>query len=94
VDERKCWTLIGSDGKPYESATPGTVGGHRKSRIFGRLDCRVARAAIMRGGYVKNRVFFSDEAAARAAGYRPCAVCMPELYAQWKAKKNIPRVSP
>jgi methylphosphotriester-DNA--protein-cysteine methyltransferase len=90
MDERTHWTLLGSDGKPYESATPGTLGGQRKSKIFGRLDCRVARAAIAHGGYVKNRVFFPDESTARAAGYRPCAVCMPELYAAWKAEKNIP----
>jgi len=41
--------------------------------------------AVARGGYVKHRVFFADEATALAAGYRPCAVCLPERYAQWKA---------
>jgi methylphosphotriester-DNA--protein-cysteine methyltransferase len=30
-------------------------------------------------------VFFADEATAVAAGYRPCAVCLPERYAAWKA---------
>jgi methylphosphotriester-DNA--protein-cysteine methyltransferase len=30
-------------------------------------------------------VFFADEAAARAAGYRPCERCMPAAYAAWKA---------
>jgi hypothetical protein len=40
--------------------------------------------AIVRGAYVKNRVFFRDEATAVAAGYRPCAVCLPEKYAAWK----------
>jgi methylphosphotriester-DNA--protein-cysteine methyltransferase len=34
---------------------------------------------------VPHRVFFEDEAAAVAAGYRPCGVCMPEEYAAWKA---------
>lgn len=33
---------------------------------------------------MKNRVFFRDEATAIAAGYRPCAVCMPNEYAKWK----------
>jgi methylphosphotriester-DNA--protein-cysteine methyltransferase len=41
--------------------------------------------AIARGGYVKQRVFFLDEATAVSAGFRPCAVCMPERYARWKA---------
>ncbi len=36
----------------------------------------VALRAIANGGYVSYRVFFADEAAAIAAGYRPCArVC-------------------
>jgi hypothetical protein len=78
------WLLLGSEG-PYESSEPGTLGGHRRSKIYGRLDCRGARQAIARGGYVANRVFFRDEEAAIAAGYRPCAVCLPERYKEWKA---------
>jgi methylphosphotriester-DNA--protein-cysteine methyltransferase len=60
--------------------TRGTIGGHRGSRIYGRLDCPSALRAIADGGYVKHRVFFVDEAEAIAAGYRPCARCMPEMY--------------
>ena len=66
----------------------GTLGGHRKTKIYGRLDCRAALRAISRGGYVNNRVFFLDEASAVSAGYRPCAVCMPEHYARWKAARK------
>ncbi len=84
----RSWQLIGADGKPYRSAVPGTLGGHRKSRIYGRLDCAAALRAIARGGYVAQRVFFRDAAAAEAAGYRPCAVCLPEQYARWKAGKR------
>lgn len=80
----KTFTLLGADGKPYSSATPGTLGGHRGGKLYGRLDCRTARQAIARGSYVKHRVFFADEATAIAAGYRPCAVCMPQAYAAWK----------
>jgi len=80
----RTWTLIGADGQPYESAAPGALGGHRRARIYGRLDCAAARRAIERGGYVRHRVFFLNEADARAAGYRPCAVCMPQAYAAWK----------
>jgi methylphosphotriester-DNA--protein-cysteine methyltransferase len=43
--------------------------------------------AIARGGYVSQRVFFLDERTARAAGYRPCAICMPEKYRAWKARQ-------
>ncbi len=88
----KAFTLIGSDGKPYFSAVPGMFGGHRGGKLYGRLDCRAALQAIARGGYVKHRVFFLDEATAIAAGYRPCAVCLPEEYAAWK--KNQPVRAP
>jgi methylphosphotriester-DNA--protein-cysteine methyltransferase len=84
----KRWTLLGADGAAYASDTPGSLGGHRRQRIYGRLDCPAALRAIARGGYVKQRVFFADEATARAAGYRPCGVCMREQYRIWKARKN------
>jgi len=80
------WKLIGPDGQPHPSAVRGKFGGHRQTKIYGQLDCRAARQAIARGGYVANRVFFAGENAARAAGYRPCAVCMPAEYARWKAR--------
>lgn len=78
------FTLTGRDGTPYESRVRGTLGGHRRTKIFGRLDCPSALRAIARGGYVAHRVFFLDEPTACAAGYRPCAVCMPEQYRHWK----------
>lgn len=83
----KTWTLLGADGQPKASPLPGTLGGHRHTRLYGRLDCPCALRAIARGGYVKARVFFLDEATARAAGYRPCARCMAEAYARWKAHR-------
>jgi hypothetical protein len=87
LSERTTWTLVAPDGRPYESRLPGTLGGHRRSRIYGRLDCRSAARAIARGGYVAHRVFFRTEADAIAAGYRPCAICCPEAYARWKRPK-------
>ncbi len=80
----KIFTLIGQDGKAYQSPALGTLGGHRGNKIYGRLDCRAALRAIARGGYVKHRVFFRNETAAIGAGYRPCAICLPEKYALWK----------
>ena len=82
------WTLIGPDGKPYASRRPGTLGGHRRTRIFGRLDCPSALRAIARGGYVAHRVFFLNERHARAAGYRPCAMCLSEKYRIWRKKRS------
>jgi methylphosphotriester-DNA--protein-cysteine methyltransferase len=76
---------MGADGKPYRSPTKGTLGGHRGSRIFGRLYCPSALRAVERGGYVRYRVFFADEETAVKAGYRPCATCRPDAYREWKA---------
>lgn len=88
----KTWPLIGPNGNPYDSPVPGTLGGHRGGKVYGRFDCRAALQAIARGGYAKYRVFFPDEATAIAAGYRPCGVCLPEQYAAWKA--NQPAKAP
>ena len=78
------YKLIGPDGKAYESDTPGSLGGHRRNRVYGRLDCAGALRWIAKGHYVTHRVFFADEKTAVAAGYRPCARCMPEEYRAWK----------
>ena len=83
-DGGKSYTLTGPDGKPYRSAVPGTIGGHRRKGGYGRLDCPSALRWIAKGYYVRHRVFFADEATAIAAGYRPCAVCLPEWYRAWK----------
>lgn len=87
--QNKTFTLLGPNGKSCSSATPGTFGGHQGGKLYGRLDCRAALQAIARGGYVKHRVFFADEATAIAAGYRPCAVCMLQEYAAWKKDRQF-----
>jgi methylated-DNA-[protein]-cysteine S-methyltransferase len=86
----KRYTLIGADGRPYLSAEPGTLGGHRRNRVYGRLDCPGALRWIARGHYVSQRVFFADEATAIAAGYRPCARCLPAEYRAWKERSAQP----
>jgi hypothetical protein len=78
------FTLIGADGVQYLSPIKGNLGGHRRNKIFGRLDCLAALRAIARGGYVSHRVFFVDADTAKSAGYRPCATCMPDAYREWK----------
>ena len=78
------YTLIGADGRPCSSKTPGTLGGNSRLRIYGRLDCRSANRWVGKG-YEKIRVFFADEETAIATGYRPCGHCMREKYRAWKA---------
>ena len=83
----RTYKLIDENGQTYDSNKPGTLGGHRKLKINGRLDCPSALRYIAKGQYVQNRVFFADEKTAIKAGYRPCAKCMPEAYKQWKQNK-------
>jgi hypothetical protein len=87
VAKQKLYRLIGADGKERLSPTPGTLGGHRRNKLYGRLDCPSALRWLAKGHIVKHRVFFADEATAIAAGYRPCAVCMPNEYRRWKASR-------
>ncbi|MET7780482.1 Ada metal-binding domain-containing protein [Streptomyces sp. NPDC005388] len=84
----RTYTLLGPDGQLCRSGTPGTLGGHRRARLYGRLDCPSALRAIARGHYAEHRVFFPDEATAITAGYRPCAVCLPGAYARWKTTRE------
>ena len=80
----KQYDLLGADRHPYLSDDPGQFGGHRRHKIYGRLDCPSALRALAAGGYVTHRVFFADEVTAITAGYRPCAVCLPEAYRKGK----------
>ena len=81
----KTYTLLGRDGHPYQSPRPGTLGGHRRTKVYGRLDCPTALRWIAKGHYVQHRVFFADEDAAVAAGYRPCGHCLRSKYREWLA---------
>ena len=84
----KVYRLLCADGSVRESDQPGTLGGSSELRIYGKLDCTSAVRALSKG-YAKHRVFFVDEAAAIAAGYRPCGICMRDRYKQWK-KGGVP----
>jgi hypothetical protein len=87
----RTWMLVGADGLPCESGTPGTLGGsvrNPRDRVYGRLDCGSARAALARGGYAEHRVFFADEATAVAAGFRPCGTCLKPAYAAWRGSRD------
>ncbi|GHO82279.1 hypothetical protein KSZ_02850 [Dictyobacter formicarum] len=47
----KMYTLIGIDGKPYQSEQKGTFGGYKPDRIYGRFDCPSENNAIVKGQY-------------------------------------------
>lgn len=83
MDEKR-YKLINENGEEYLSNIPGTLGGNRRLKIYGRLDCPSANRWFAKGYYIKNRVFFLDKETAIKAGYRPCAVCMKKEYEEWK----------
>ena len=89
IINQKKYKLIDSNGLEYISNTPGTLGGNRKLKIYGRLDCPSANRWIKKGYYIQNRVFFMDEESAIKVGYRPCAVCMKEEYNEWRKIKKL-----
>jgi Metal binding domain of Ada len=79
------YTLIGRDGRPYGSREPGALGGNRRTKVYGLLDCPVALSLLARGHHPAHGVFFADEGTAIAAGYRPCGACLRRRYSEWKA---------
>ena len=87
AEEGKMYRLLGADRKIYLSGTPGTLGGRRAQKVYGRLDCSTALRAIRNNGgtYEKQRVFFADEKTALAAGFRPCGNCMRQQYREYMA---------
>ena len=86
--EEKTYKLINENGEVFLSSVPGKLGGNKRLKIYGRLDCPSANRWIKKGYYVQDRVFFLDEETAVKAGYRPCAVCMKKEYEEWKEKQS------
>ena len=69
------------------SKIPGTLGGNKKLKIYGKLDCKSALNWVKKGYYANNRIFFENEEVAKKLGYRPCGVCMKKEYKKWKENK-------
>ena len=88
----RIYRVVGQDGRIYPSKIPGVLGGNRRTHIYGTLNCPAALRVLKKGGYKTNRVFFHKESVAIAAGYRPCAICMPERYRQWKEAQILAAV--
>lgn len=84
----KTYNLTSSGNKTYQSKIPGTLGGNKRLKIYGKLDCPSALRHIANGYYIKNRVFFENEEIAIKAGYRPCGICMKKEYKEWKNKNK------
>jgi len=84
----KEYKLLNENGKFIFSKIPGTIGGHKKLKIYGKMDCPSALTYINKGQYVNNRVFFLDEEVAIKNSYRPCGKCMKKEYTLWKNKNK------
>ena len=84
---KKDYKLMALDGMVL-SKIPGTLGGNKKLKIYGKLDCKSALNWINKGYYLENRIFFENEEVAQELGYRPCGVCMKKEYKIWKQNNN------
>lgn len=62
--------------------------GHKKLKIYGKLNCQSALLHINDGKYIRNRVFFENEQTAIDARYRPCGVCMKKECKKWKSSTD------
>ena len=80
----KNYQLINKSNEQTTSKIPGTLGGNKRLKIYGRLDCPSALRHIKNGYYMNHRVFFEDKSTAIEAGYRPCGICMKKEYKKWK----------
>lgn len=80
---KKTYKVITKSGTVL-TKIPGTLGGNKTLKIYGKLDCKSALNWIRKGYYVDNRVFFADEESAKESGYRPCGICMKKEYKIWK----------
>jgi len=56
-----------------------TLAGYSKAKIYGTLSCPSGKRM-----HKNNRVFFTNEHEALAAGYRPCGNCLKTQYKKWK----------
>jgi hypothetical protein len=77
--------LVGPAGREIVSTAPGTLGGRRRTKAYGRLDCAVTLRQVAQGHDMRPRGLFADGQTTIAAGYRPCAHCLPERHAAWRA---------
>ena len=59
------------------------LGGNRRLRIYGRLDCSSGKRMKR-----ENRVFFLSKQQAVEVGYLPCGHCMKAEYRQWICSTN------
>lgn len=57
----------------------GRVGGNKRLKIYGSLDCKSGKRMKK-----ATRVFFVSEQEAMERGYRPCGNCMNHQYQIWK----------
>lgn len=59
------------------------LGGNKKLKIFGQLNCTSGKRMLK-----ENRVFFNSVYEAKHLGYRPCGHCMKNEYKIWKQENG------
>ena len=77
-------TLIAQELTALIKAGVVTLGGNKKLKIFGTLNCRSGKRMLK-----ENRVFFTSPYDAKRFGYRPCGHCMKQDYKIWKQDNGL-----
>ena len=87
---KRRYEILGPNGKPVWTGVKGSLGGNSRAKIYGTLDCPKALGALGKKNspYKRFRVFFANRRAAKAAGYRPCGICLKDEYQAWKATRR------
>ena len=87
MSNRKKYTLVGADEKPYLSEEKRRSWWQSRNKGLRQdgLPGRAAGAAFKGSKYLRSESrLFKDEATALAVGYRPCGGCLREQYKLYK----------
>jgi hypothetical protein len=67
---------------------PKIICGNKRTRVYGKAICSATNGHSIINSSLPVCVVFQSEDEAIRLGYRPCAKCMQQEYAKWKAHKR------
>ena len=81
-DGKEQYTIVHGNKTVSLSDQPTQLGGNLRTKTFGRLDCP---SVVNKSKHTcHNQVFFEYEENAILTFFKPCGICMKELYRDWK----------
>ena len=67
---------------------PNVLSGNKQTKVFGKGSCSSTNGHLIVNKDDSKRILFENEKAALSSGFRPCAKCLPEVYKEWKKRKE------